>query len=329
MNRREEDAMHLRFAFSAMMLAIAGAHPALAADYPDQPVKVVVPFPAGGFMDAVARIATERLARSLGRPLVVENRGGAGGKIGEEFTANSKPDGYTLLIGLVIRPTLMQAIGSGSPEIDMMKAFVPIGPIGSSPMILNVSPHLGVKDFPSFVKKIRSEKGKHNYASAGVATPSHIASSQLVRHFGLNAVHTPYRGGAPALQDLAAGVVSWIVDTPTGSMPLILGKKIVPLAILYPRRVKQLPDVPTLVDIGHPMFRDEVMSVYLMAPAAVPKQVVDRLSAALMELQSDAMVKSRLEKIAVDPAPPTDLQATRRLVQEQIDAWGKAVKQSK
>lgn len=321
--------MRLGVATSAMALVFCMHATPTFAQYPDQPVKVVVPFPAGGFMDAVARITTERLMRSLGRPLVVENRGGAGGKIGEEFVANSKPDGHTLLIGLVIRPTLMQAVAPAASDIDMTKAFVPIGPIGASPMILNASLNLGVKDFSSFVKKVRSEAGKHTYASAGVGTPSHIASGQLVHQHDLKAVHAPYRGGAPALQDLAAGIVSWIVDTPTGSMPLIQANRIIPLSVLYPRRVKQLPDVPTLAELGHPGFRDEIVSVYLMAPAATPKPVIDRLSAAMMELQSDTMVQSRLEQIAIEPAPPTDLQATHRLVREQIEAWDKAVKQSK
>ena len=322
--------MRLRVALSALLfVTLAHASQALAADYPDQPVKVVVPFAAGGFMDTVARVATERLGRSLGRPLIIENRAGAGGKIAEEFVASSRPDGYTLLFGLVIRPTLMQALPAPEPDIDILKAFVPIGPIGSSPMVLNAAPALGVKDFASFVAKVRSEPGKYTYASAGLGTPGHIAAAQLARQFGLKAVHAPYRGGAPALQDLVAGVVSWIVDTPTGSMPLIQADKIVPLVLLNPTRLKQLPNVPTLGELGHSAFRDEVMSVYLMAPAATPKPVVDRLSAAIMELQADPAVKSRLETISIEAAPPTDLQATGKMVREQIEAWGKAVSQAK
>jgi tripartite-type tricarboxylate transporter receptor subunit TctC len=326
-----EDEMCLRHALSALMFILCAVpNAALSAEYPDQPVKVVVPFPAGGFMDTVARVATDRLTQSLGKPLVIDNRGGAGGKIAEEFVANSNPDGHTLLIGLVIRPTLMQAVDTGGgPDIDIMSTFVPIGPIGSSPMLVNVSPSLGVKDFASFVAKVRSEPDKHAYASAGVGTPGHIAVAQLARQFGLKAVHAPYRGGAPALQDLAAGVVSWIVDTPTGSLPLIQAERIVPVALLNPTRIKQLPAVPTLTELGHSSFRDEVMTVYLMAPAATPKPVVDRLSAAIAELQADPEVKSRLEKISIEPAPPTDLQATRKLVHEQIEAWNNAVKQIK
>src|SRR5882724_1524425 len=167
------------FASAMMFLMFAGAYPALAAEYPNRPVKVVVPFSAGGFMDTVARIASQRLSESLGQPVIVENRAGAGGKIGEEFVANSKPDGYTLLIDIVTRPSLMKAVDSGEPEtIDMEKAFVPIGSIGSSPMVMNVSAELGVKDFGSFVKKLRTEPGKQSYGSAGVGTPSHIVSAQ-------------------------------------------------------------------------------------------------------------------------------------------------------
>lgn len=322
--------MRLGAAVTATILFLfVSTAPVFSAEYPDQPVKVIVPFAAGGFMDTVARVSTERLAQSLGKPVIVENRGGAGGKIGEEAVANAKPDGYTLIIGLVIRPTLMQAVESGSPDIDIMKAFVPIGHIGSSPMVLNVSPNLGVKDFASFVNKIRSEPGKHTYASAGIGTPSHIASAHLARELGLKAVHAPYRGGAPALQDLAAGIVSWMVDTPIGSLPLIEGNRIVPLAVLNPTRIKQLPEVPTLAEAGNTAFRDEVMSVYLMAPAGTPKPVIDRLSAAIKGLQSDPEVKARLENISIEAAPPTDLESTRTLVRQQIEAWDRAVKQSK
>ncbi len=315
----------------ALIVMFATANAALAADYPDRAVKVVVPFAAGGFMDVVGRIASERLSQSLGQPVVVENRGGAGGRIGEDFVTNSQPDGYTLLIDLVIRPTLtqMQPVSAGDQDIEIEKAFVPIGPIGSSPMILNVSPSFGVKDFASFVKKIRSEPGKHSYASAGVGTPSQVVSAQLVRELGLNAVHVAYRGGAPALQDVTAGVVAWMVDTPSGSLPLIQGGRVVPLFVVNPTRVKELPDVPTLSELGHPSFQEEIMSIYLLAPAATPKTVIDRLSTALMHLQADTTVRSRLENIAIEPAPPTDLQAARKLVREQIDAWDKAVKQAK
>src|SRR5258707_2202496 len=168
----------LGIVLTALIVIFAGAKTAPAADYPDRAVKVVVPFAAGGFMDVVGRIASERLSQSLGQPVVVENRGGAGGRIGEEFVTELQPDGNTLLIDLVIRPTLtqMQPVSAGDQDIEIEKAFVPIGPIGSSPMILNVSPSFGVKDFASFVKKIRSEPGKHGYASAGVGTPSQVVS---------------------------------------------------------------------------------------------------------------------------------------------------------
>ena len=317
-------------ALGTLMLALlAGANPALAADYPEHAVKVVVPFPAGGFIDAVARIATQRLSVGLGQPVIVENRAGAGGRIGEEYVANANPDGYTLLIDIITRPTLMQAVNEAEPEtIDILKSFVPIGAIGSSPTVLDVSPGLDVRDFASFVRKIKSEPGTHSYASAGLGTPSYIVSAQLVREFGFNAVHTPYRGGAPALQDVAAGVMSWMVDTPSTSLGLVQAGKVVPLFIVYPVRVKALPDVPTLAELGYPSFKDEIMTIYLLAPASTPKAVTVRLSTAVMGLQGDATVTARLEKIAIEPAPVGDLEATRAQVSGQIAAWDRAVKRA-
>jgi hypothetical protein len=180
----------------ALLLALA-ASPARA-EYPEQPIRVIVPFVAGGFVDGFARIFTERLAGVLGKPVVVENKPGAGGKIGDDFVAAAPPDGYTLLIDDVTRPVLLTFGNPGAPAEDMLKTFALAGMLGTSPGVLTAAPALGVKDFAALVAKMRAEPGRHGYGSAGAGTPSHVVSAQLVRLLDLNVVHVPYRGGANA-----------------------------------------------------------------------------------------------------------------------------------
>ena len=163
----------------AVLIALAATQ--ARAEFPDQPIKVVVPFAPGGFVDDFARIFTDRLGAVLGQPVIVENKPGAGGKIGDDMVAAAPPDGYTLLIDDVNRPILATLANPGPPSDDILKTFAFAGMLGYSPIVLTVAPALGVKDFSGFIAKMRAEPGRHSFASAGVGTPSHVISAQLVR----------------------------------------------------------------------------------------------------------------------------------------------------
>jgi tripartite-type tricarboxylate transporter receptor subunit TctC len=313
---------------AAALLGTVLASPAARADYPEQPIKIVVPYGAGGFVDSMARIFTDKLGSVLGKPVVVENRGGAGGKLGEDAVLGAAPDGYTLLISFVTRPTLAAATSPpGTPDTDMLKAFTVIAPLGTSPILMTASPSLGVKDFAGLIAKVKAEPGKYSYGSPGPGSESQIVSAQIVNRFGLEVVHVPYRGGAAALTDVAAGVLAWMVNTPSGSLPLIEGGKVVPLFVINPTRIKQLPDTPTTQELGITDLKDEVTSIFLAAPVGTPRPVLERLNAAINEIQKDPAVAARLATLAfVAPAPDTSLEAARALAAAQIDAWATAVK---
>src|SRR4029077_12461782 len=163
-----------------------------------------------------------------GKPVVVENKPGARGKIGDDAVASAPPDGYTLLIDDVNRPILATLANPGPPSDDMLKSFAFAGMFGYSPIVFTVAPALGVKDFAGLITKMRAEPGRHSFASAGVGTPSQVISAQLVRLFDLNVVHVPYRGGANALTDVAAGTVAWMVNTPNSSLALTEAGRLVP-----------------------------------------------------------------------------------------------------
>jgi tripartite-type tricarboxylate transporter receptor subunit TctC len=187
--------------------------------------------------------------------------------------------------------------------------------------VLTVAPDLGVKDFAGLIAKMRAEPGRHSFASAGVGTPSQVISAQLVRLFDLNVVHVPYRGGANALTDVAAGTVAWMVNTPNSSLALVEAGRLVPLFVIAPQRLKPLPEVPTLTELGYPQFENEISSMFLLAPAATPKPVLERLNAATNQVQKDKDVVARLAALALS-APPADisLAAIRALAEKQVAA---------
>ncbi len=317
---------HRHILSAVFLLTLAASSPARA-DYPEQPIRVIVPFVAGGFVDGFARIFSDRLGARLGKPVVIENKPGAGGKIGDDFVAAALPDGYTLLIDDVARPVLAKVANPDARDENMLQTFAFAGMLGTSPGILTASPALGVKDFAGFIAKLRAEPGRHSFGSAGAGTASHVVSAQLVRMFGLNVVHVPYRGGANALADVASGTIAWMVNTPNSSLPLIEAGRLVPLFVMAPHRLKPLPDVPTLAELGYPQFSEEISSIFLMAPAATPVPVLERLNAATGEVHREGEVAARLEALALSP-PPADitLAGIRALAEKQLAAWTAAVR---
>jgi tripartite-type tricarboxylate transporter receptor subunit TctC len=174
---------------------------------------------------------------------------------------------------------------------------------------------------------MRAEPGKHSFGSAGAGTPSHVVSAQLVRMLGLNVVHVPYRGGANALTDVASGTLAWMANTPNNSLPLIEAGRLVPIFVISPQRLKQLPEVPTVTELGYGQMKDEISSMFLMAPAATPLAILERLNAATNAVHRDPAVVARLDALALT-SPPADisLSGIRALADRQIAAWREAVR---
>lgn len=294
-----------------------------------QTIKVVVPYGAGGFIDSIARGYSNQLSNDLGQSLIVENKVGAGGKIGEDYVAASPPDGATLLVSLALRPTLAKAT-TPAPDVkdlDMLKSFAVVGALASSPLLMSVPPSLGVKDFKGLVAKIKAEPGKHSYGSPGPGTPGAIVGALLVKQLGLDIAHVPYRGGAAALPDLMSGVLTWMIDTPTGSGALVESGKVVPMFVIDNKRLPAFPNIPTTIELGYPQFDNMISTVFLMAPAAMPRPMLDKLHASLLRAQKDPAIVKMLAQLRLTP-PPADLsiEAATRLAAEQIAAWEKPIK---
>jgi tripartite-type tricarboxylate transporter receptor subunit TctC len=279
----------------ALVLLLSAALPAAWAQgsYPNQPIKLMVPWPAGGGVDTTARMIAEPLAQRLGQPIVIDNRGGAGGNIGTEVAARSKPDGYNILMGS-ISPNAVNVHLYGRLGFDPIKDFAPIVYVSAVPNILVVpanSPFKTVKDVVDFA---RANPGKLNYGSGGVGSSQHLAAVQFMQVAKVELMHVPYKGTAPAEADLVAGHVSLMLDTTT-CLPFIAAGKMRALAVASRKRNPALPNVPTFDEVGLPGIY--ASSWYgLMAPAGTPRPVIDKLNAeANAVLRSPDMQKRMAE----------------------------------
>jgi tripartite-type tricarboxylate transporter receptor subunit TctC len=276
----------------ALLLALA-APAALAQAYPNQPIKLMVPWPPGGGVDTTARMISEPLAQRLGQPIVIDNRGGAGGNIGTEAAARMKGDGYNLLMAS-ISPNAINVHLYSRLGFDPVKDFAPIVYVSAVPNILVVpanSPFQTVKDVVDFAK---ANPGKLNYGSGGVGSSQHLAAVQFMQVAGVNLTHVPYKGTAPAEADLVAGHVSLMLDTTT-CLPFVAAGKMRALAVASKKRNPALPNVPTFDEVGLPGIY--ASSWYgLMAPAGTPRPIIDKLNA-----EANAVLKSpEFQKRMVD-----------------------------
>lgn len=303
-----------RTLLAGLLLVAAGiAAPALAQGFPDRPVTLVVPYPAGGSADILARTVGQKLAAQLGQPVVVENKGGAGTAIGARFVAEAKPDGYTLLLGTVSS----QAINPAMSKVgyDPVKDFVPVSALASIPFVLVAHPGAPYGSVAELLAAARQAPGSISYASAGPGTSNHLAGEMLASAAKLKLLHVPYRGSAPALADVLAGHVPLMFDLQTTSLPNIATHKLKPLAVTGSRRSPLLPDVPTVAESGLPGF--EVSAWFgVFAPAKLPPPVLRQLSAAMAKVLEDPALAQRLREIGAEPDPRNAAQFTAYVGEE-------------
>jgi tripartite-type tricarboxylate transporter receptor subunit TctC len=258
---------------------IVAAAPALAQDYPTRPITLIVPYAAGGGNDVMARIVADKMGAALGQPIVVENRGGAGGSIATRAVAHAPADGYTLGLGgtgtLAIDPTLYPNVG-----YDPRKDFAPIGLIATSALVVLVHPSVPAKTIPELIALARQEPGKLAYASAGVGSGIHLGAELFAYMAGIKLTHVPYKGSAPALTDLLGGHVQIYFSSLPPAIGLVQDGKVRALAVTGPERSKIFPDLPTVAEAALPGYA-AVLHYGIVAPARTPKPVVDKLAAAL------------------------------------------------
>jgi tripartite-type tricarboxylate transporter receptor subunit TctC len=297
----------LRALLAAALCAWVLHGSANAQTYPTRPIKVVVPFPPGGPTDGMARIISDRLGAVLGRPMVIENRGGAGGGIGGKFVAEADPDGYTLLMtpggALTTGPAVNPNIG-----YDPVKAFRSIAELIETPIIFSVDPNLPVTSMAEVVSYATANPGKLKWGSQGFGTAPHLLAEMFRLETGTNIIHVPYRGTGPLLNAILAGEVQIIADPSTTSLPYIEAGKLRPIAIAGNVRDPKLPNVPTVVEAGFPKLQSSFW-LAVVAPAGTPQDIVIKLNAAFREALDAPQTRARLDTLGaeVKTGSPEDL----------------------
>ena len=294
---------------------------ARAQTYPSRPVRIVVGFPPGGGADITARLIGQWLSERLGQPFVVENRPGAGGNISTEAVVRAPADGYTLL--LVTSPNAISATLYDNLHFNFIRDIAPVAGLTRDPNVLEVSLLVPAKTVPEFIAYAKANPGKINYASTGIGTPQHVAGELFKVMAGVNLVHVPYRGAAPALTDLIAGQVQVMFDVATSSIGQIKAGKVRALAVTGAARSEALPDLPTLSDFVPGYEASNFRGVG--APRNTPAEIVDKLYKEISAGLADPKVKTRIADLAAVPLPMTPIEFGK-LIAEETEKWGKVIK---
>jgi tripartite-type tricarboxylate transporter receptor subunit TctC len=323
---------HARGAMLRRTLVAAGAAAlalgcslATAQAWPEKPITLVVPFPAGGTTDVLARALAERLQQSLGQPVIVESKPGAGATLGADHVAKARPDGYTLLVGAV-HHTIATSVYKKLPY-DFQKSFQPLTVIAMVPNVLTVSATSPVKSVAELVALAKAAKPELSYGSNGNGTAQHLIGTQFQNQTGVTLLHVPYKGSGPLTTDLLGGQVTMSFDTITPVLPHIQAGKLRPLAVSTARRSSALPDVPTLAESGLPGF-DIGTWFGVLAPAATPKPVVTRLSEEMQKVIRSPEFKKRMAEIGAEPVGNTPEQMASQ-IKEETEKFARLVKDAK
>lgn len=313
---------------TGVLLAVLGmlmVAPVWAQPYPTKPVRIVAPFPPGGVADVLARSLAPELQAALGQQVIVDNKPGAGGNIGAEIVAKAEPDGHTLLLASAGILTINEFLYAKMP-FDPAKAFAPITVVGDMPNIVVVHPRAGVTTLKELIDKAKAQPGKLDFGSAGNGTTTHLAIVLLEQAAKIKLAHVPYKGAAPAVQDLVAGQIDGLVDNPPLVLPHVKSGTIKALAWAAPQRMAILPDVPTAAEAGLPGF--EASSWFaLVAPAGTPKEIVARLNAEAAKILKDPKMAEQFAQRGVRLVGNSAEEFAAFIPRERA-RWGEIVKAS-
>lgn len=306
-------------------LSITGPNVMAQSTYPAQPVRIVVPWPPGGSADPFARLMASELDKKWGKPVVVENKPGANAMIGTAQVARAQPDGYTLLAALgnhTMNPAMYRSM-----QFDTGTAFQPIALMALAPNILVVRNNFPAKDFETFIAELKKNPGKYSYASSGKGGTPHVAGALFEKQAGVKLLHVPYKGAGPAMTDLLSGTVDMSFATLSSALPHIHAGKIRALAITHDARVPQLPDLPTLDELG---VADVHVSTWygFMGPAGMPKDVVRKIESDLKEISEQKAVQDNLRDSLGSVKIFEDSEKFDKRIQDELVHWKDVVKQT-
>jgi tripartite-type tricarboxylate transporter receptor subunit TctC len=290
--------------------------------YPTHAITFIVPYPPGGATDVVARVIADKLSKSLGQTVVVENKGGAGGNLGAHLAAQAKPDGYTFLVGAVTAHSISMTLTPETAQYNIEKDFAPITMIGSVPLILVVNPSVPAKTLKEFIALAKAKPNSITVASAGNGTTQHLGLELFKLMTGTEMLHVPYKGSGPAITDLIGGQVQATFETGPAALPQVKGGRLRALATAT--RERMIPDVPTAAEAGLPGF--EVAATYgILAPAGTPQPIVKRLNSEIGKILKMPDVREKFEQQGVVPMFTTPEQ-TEAHIHSEVEKWAKVIK---
>jgi tripartite-type tricarboxylate transporter receptor subunit TctC len=303
------------------LLAIATCGSALAQRFPSQPVKIIVPFPPGGTTDILARELSNELTQKWGVTVLVDNRGGASGTIGSEQLVRSAPDGYTLMVTAthhVINPSLYKSM-----KYDTRRDFTPIALVAAVPNVLVVHPSLGVNSVQELIKRAKDQPGKINFGSAGPGGANHLAGELFKHSAGIDIVHVPYKGAAPALNDLLGGQIPMMFDSLPGVIQHIQSGRLKALAVTTTLRAKAAPEIPTMQEAGVKDF-EATAWFGMYAPAKMPAELTRKLSIDVLEALKSPRVAAQLQKQGAEPGTLSQPDFAK-FVDAELTRWNKVI----
>jgi tripartite-type tricarboxylate transporter receptor subunit TctC len=313
----------LAMAVAAALLPLSALH-AQAQDYPNRPIKIIVPYGAGGSVDAIGRTLAQELTTRLGQPVIVENKTGAGSNVGSTFVAKAPPDGYTLLLtspGNAINVTLFKQM-----PYDVKTELTQVAIVGRAPGIMLVAPSFPANNVKEFVAMAKKAPGTLNFGSGGPGSSEHLAGEMFKTIAGIDITHVPYKGGSAAVSDVIGGHVQVFFTNQANVIGQIKGNAVKVLGVASPQRSKLVPDVPTFAEQGYP---EQNVSVWwgIAAPAKTPVAILDRLNKEILAAGASASMRTRLSEMGAESLSTTRAEANAFL-DEEIVRWGKVVKSS-
>jgi tripartite-type tricarboxylate transporter receptor subunit TctC len=312
--------MSSRAAMIGVLWAAAAA--AQAQGYPARPIRWVVPYPGGGITDVVTRLVTQKMSGPLGQPIVVDNRPGANSILGSDLAAKAAPDGYTMLT-VIAGYSANVTLYAGKLPFDPLKDLVPVSLAAIAPLIMTVNNNVPAKDVKELIAYAKANPGKLNFGSSGIGAAAHLTTELFKQTAGVDMVHVPFKGTAPAMQAAMANDIQILVDTPSSLMPQVRAGKLRALGMFSDKRLLAYADVPTLVEAGGPALESSTW-VLFMAPGATPKEIVNRLASESARAVRDPEIQGRLAQTGIEPVGNTPEQA-KRFLDAEIAKWAKVI----
>jgi tripartite-type tricarboxylate transporter receptor subunit TctC len=308
--------------WAALLLSALALSAGAQSPYPNRAIKWIVPYTPGGITDSVTRLVTQKLQDALGQPIVIENKPGANSIVGAEAAAKSPPDGYTLVTvigGHAANATLY----AGKLPFDPVKSFTPVSLVAIAPLVMVASNDFRPRDMSQLVAYAKANPGKVSFGSSGVGAAAHLTTELLKQTAGIDMVHVPYKGTAPALQGLLSGDIQILTDTPSSLMPQVRAGKVHALGLFSSKRSPGAPEVPTVAEAGGPPIEGSTWVLFL-APVGTPQPIVQRISVEVAKIVAAPEMRERLEQLGIEPIGSTPAEAGKFL-DDEVAKWAKVI----